>query len=78
MPSLAVRSVAAGGDRGPLVHSERHNDGDVAINSSSEAPISELTKRNRRKGYLDLHPEYFSTLELAGPPLSCWSKPPDL
>jgi hypothetical protein len=35
--------------------------------SSSHNPA--VTVKNRRKRYLDLHPEYFSAeLELAGPP----------
>lgn len=35
---------------------------------SSDAQVSAIQTKNRRKRYLDLHPEYFSAeLELAGP-----------
>lgn len=42
---------------------------DVKSESRSSQPSVEVRVKNRRKRYLDMHPEYFSAdLELAGRP----------
>lgn len=42
---------------------------DSGFMASDSAKCHTLTVKNRRKRYLDLHPEYYSAdLELAGPP----------
>lgn len=53
-----------------MAHDMR-SDPDVQMDTTAEAtgiePLSVVVK-NRRKRYLDMHPEYFSAdLELAGP-----------
>jgi hypothetical protein len=42
---------------------------DTGFTIKDVPPQKDVTVKNRRKRYLDLHPEYFSAeLELAGPP----------
>lgn len=44
-----------------------HDREDVKSESQSSQPSVEMRLKNRRKRYLDMHPEYFSAdLELAG------------
>jgi len=46
-----------------------HNREDVNSEYQSSQPSVEMRAKNRRKRYLDTHPEYFSAdLELAGRP----------
>lgn len=51
-----------------------HAQEDTASESKSMQPSVDMRVKNRRKRYLDMHPEYFSAdLELAGPlTLSCY------
>ncbi len=57
---------------GSATNFQSGSDPDTAMTSEapSLSPISRIRIKNRRKRYLDLHPEYFTSanLELAGLP----------